>query len=374
MMMKARQVDRTNNSSRFRAQIGSSVLADPPSHFTVEKSLSEELLKLSFKDRSAIEEEIHGVSCGAAEETPELIERSLLEFDSELFARKESDPKKHLLRNVVSISSFETNAAAATAYGSKPPGSNCYLNNPEVRLRFLRCECFVVKKAVDRFVNFLDFTSELFGDFVAERPIQVSDFNTKKEELALRNSRHQYLPFRDRSGRRVMVGVGACGLDLDYVLKSKIIMYLHWVVSEDVETQRKGFVMLSWPFSEEEDSKTSWEKSIRPGMKNKLRIYHEKITKSMPVRLTSIQQCYKDTPFNRALSVLYFFGLDSHCRSIYKVHYGTLCSLFREISKSDPTISLQRILTMFIHHMYTDEPFLFSQFTKGNQPSFVILY
>ena len=328
MMMKTRQVDRTNNSSRFLAQ-RSSILADPPSHFTVEKSLSEELLKLSFKDRSAIEEEIHGVSCGAAEETPELLERSLLEFDSELIARKESDPKKYLLRNVISISSFETN------------GSNCYLNNPEVRLRFLRCECFVVKKAVERFVNFLVFTSELFGDFVAERPIQVSDFNTKKEELALRNSRHQYLPFRDRSGRRVLVGVGACGYDLGVVLQYKLTLYLHWVVSEDVETQQKGFVMIAWPFSEGEDGKTSWEKSIRPGMKNKLRIYHEKIHKSMPVRLTSIQQCYKDTPFNRALSVLYFFGLDSHCRSIYKVHYGTLLRLlFREISKFDPTVSL----------------------------------
>jgi len=147
--------------------------------------------------------------------------------------------------------------------------------------------------------------------------------------MALQNSRNQYLPFRDRSGRRVMVGVGACAYDLDTVLMFKIIMYLHWVVSEDVETQRKGFVMIAMPFNEGEDSKTSWEKTIRPGMKNKLRIYHEQVIKSMPVRLTSTQQCYKDTPFNRALSALYFFGLDSHCRSIHKVHYGTLCLLIR---------------------------------------------
>ena len=65
-------------------------LPNPPNDFTVEKSLSTELLKLSFEERLAIQEEIHGVRCGATEETTELLHQSLLEFDEKVNARKEA--------------------------------------------------------------------------------------------------------------------------------------------------------------------------------------------------------------------------------------------------------------------------------------------
>ena len=97
----------------------------------------------------------------------------------------------------------------------------------------------MVTKAVQQFVDFLEYTSELFGDFVAERPIRLSDLNTRKEEVTLHNSRNRCLPLRDRSGRRVFVGVGSCDFDLDGFLRFKIIMYLHWVASEDVTTTKE---------------------------------------------------------------------------------------------------------------------------------------
>ena len=46
----------------------------------VDNLLSKELLQLSLKDRTAIQEEIHGVKCLAPEETPELLEASLIEL------------------------------------------------------------------------------------------------------------------------------------------------------------------------------------------------------------------------------------------------------------------------------------------------------
>ena len=173
-------------------------------------------------------------------------------------------------------------------------------------------------------MTFLKFTSELLGDFVAERPIQIFDFDTKKEQIALQNPRLQYLPFRDRSGRRVFVGVGACGFNIDIALRSKIIMYLHWVASEDIETQRKGVVIIEWPFDERHEG-TMWEKSIRPSMKNQVRINIRKDYDSMTIRVASLHLCYSDTPFFRALSALFVYGLDSHHKSICKTHYGTLC-------------------------------------------------
>ena len=292
-----------------------SILPDPPSNFSVETSLADELLKLDFKDRAELQEEIHGVRCGAAEETPEFVERSLSEFDAELNARREQTPTNNVLRNVVPISSLDEEAAKAAK-------SKCYLNDPDVRLRFLRCDLFVVEKAVARLITFLEFTSDLFGDFVAERPIRISDFNSK-EEIALQNSRVQYLPFRDRSGRRVLASVGTSNFDLDVNLRFKILMYLHWVVSEDVETQRKGVVIITWIFDEAENK--TWEKTLRPAMKNGIRPVHSKHFASLPVRLASLQHYYvHDTLFFRSMAALYVFHVEAECRKLYKSHFGKL--------------------------------------------------
>jgi hypothetical protein len=342
----------------------------PPPNTTVEDDLSSALMKLSMNHRSAMEEEIHGVSCFTpfGEETSELIAKSLYEFDIELLKVKKqrrrrgrtNNNKRHndkfstandiadVLRNTIWISGsrgsgggsdsgsgvvgsrsgghsrdhhdcddhtntrrqdrdahnytpvpkkrlktmegrFDNGIAVgevvdgATSFwrthqegeqgeqgrqgrrggggGSRipftststssstiptfsprtppPPPSNnnltedCYLNDPNIRLRFLRSEFFDSQKAVERFVLYLEFIQELFGNFVAERPISVNDFNDtnttnnnsndnlkkstkiKKEKSqkrkdieqesstemkALLNSRLQYLPFRDRSG------------------------------------------------------------------------------------------------------------------------------------------------------------------------------
>ena len=350
-------------------------LQDPPSHFSIDNSLSNELLKLSFQDRVAVEEEIHGVRCLAPDETLDLLERSLLEFDGHLMALKrryiiggdsygdgqartntstntetinddgneiynaEYNHKNHnteynhkqLLRNIRSTSTPDNNnnhvgLFQQQEYQQQQQQQNyCYLNDPFVRLRFLRCECFNAFKAVQRMIHFLELTSELFGDYVADRPIRLSDFNTRQEEVALRNSRNQYLPFRDRSGRRVFVGVGSCDLDLDPDLRYKIITFLHWVTAaeDDIETQQKGVVIVAWPSNEDgENSKRSWEQSIRPKFNQRLRYLQRKEEKAKPLRVTSQQVYLKDTPFFRAMSTLYYIGMNSDHRLIFKAHYG----------------------------------------------------
>jgi len=300
-----------------------SLLPDPPSNFTIESSLANELLKLSFKDRNELEEEMHGVHCGAAKESPEFLEHSLSEFDLELNARKEKVANSVLLRNVIHISSLDEAAA-------KSAKLKCYLNDPDIRLRFLRCERFDVQKAVQRLVNFLDFSSEIYGDFVANRPISISDFNSK-EETALQNSRCQYLPFRDRSGRRVSVGVGTANFDLDIKLRCKINLYLHWVVSEDIETQRKGIVLVAWIFDEREDK--TWQKTIRPAMKKSLASLHGKEFNSIPLRIASLKHFYlQDTAFFRSMATLYFFHLSTLHRKYYKNYFGNHTELLYKLS------------------------------------------
>jgi len=290
-------------------------LPDPPPNFCVRTNLSNELLKLSFKTRLEIENELHGVGCRAVNESPELVELALTEFDCQVNDRKESDPSIRVLRNIVRISPVTR--------------SKCYVNDPDIRLRFLRCERFIVEKAVQRFIDFLEFMTELFGDFVAERPVRISDFK-KKEVEALMQSRNQYLPFRDRSGRRVLVGVGNCNFHMEPILRYKIFMYLHWAVSEDVETQIKGVVILCWAFDEKNDG--TWENNIRPNMSADLRSYHKQQNNSIPVRVVSWQHYFRDTPYYRFLARLYVYNVDDRYRSVYKVHFGSKIELNYKLS------------------------------------------
>lgn len=322
---------------------------DPPTHFRVENSLAKELNKLSTEDRLAIQEEIHGVRCGATDETSDLLKESLQDFDDKINALKEqaeANPKddgqnvRILLRNIIRTNRLPT-AAANTSTDILPEGvkscdtserpelnccfpKNCYLNDDNVRLRFLRCECFNVDKAVQRLVNFLEYCTEIFGRYICERKMRLSDFNTREEELGLRTSRSQYLPFRDRSGRRVLASVGACNFHIPLKTRLKIRIFQHWVASEDVETQRKGIVIVMWPFDEDERSESSWEKTIRPYLCKRTGEYQKLNNRAMPVRVASQQMYYKDTPIFHMISALYvFYALTSDRRAIYNAHFGT---------------------------------------------------
>jgi len=286
----------------------------PPEEFSPEEVLAEELRKLTFTERAEIEEEVHGVRCGAAEETPELIQRSLREFDTILNSRKESEPDNHLLRNVVRTSLLDETEAKAAA-------SKCYLNDPDVRLRFLRCETFLVREAVQRFIKFLEFSRELFGDYIADRPMRLSDF-TREEAKILQNSRTQPLPFRDRSGRRVFVSVGGCNFDLSLQLRYKIMMYMHWVVSEDIETQRKGYVAVVWMFDEDERPNTFqklWQK-----LRKKHKTFDTAYNGSRPTRLCSFHFFVpQNSPFLRTMANIYSFTKRPEERKRFKPFFGT---------------------------------------------------
>ena len=70
----------------------------------------------------------------------------------------------------------------------------------------MRCELFNVHKAAERFVRYLDFVAEVYGEYALQRPICMSDFN--REEMSfLREGKFQLLPYRDRSGRRIVAQV-----------------------------------------------------------------------------------------------------------------------------------------------------------------------
>jgi hypothetical protein len=176
---------------------------------TADSLFAKALTNLSFNDRTAIEDEIHGVSCMAIEETPDLLEHSLIDFELELHKispKPAYDKAQELL--LASTSSSHLFSVQKSSLSRC-----CYINKKTFRLRFLRCELFNVRKAAERFIRYLDFVAKVYGDYALQRPIRMSDFSSE-EMLFLREGKTQILPYVDRSGRRIIVFPSTNQLDV----------------------------------------------------------------------------------------------------------------------------------------------------------------
>ena len=153
---------------------------------TIDGILSKEMQNVTLQSRLKVQEEVHGISTVCPEENPEMVAHSLYTM------------QQHLDRNPFK-----------PIYDKLSPRS--YIYDRDFRLRFLRCDLFDAKKAAQRLVNFTDIMEEYYGIEVLERPLLMSDLLTKtgtmgKDILAcLKSGVIQLLPFRDRSGRPILV-------------------------------------------------------------------------------------------------------------------------------------------------------------------------
>lgn len=155
----------------------------------VDSMLSEQLNNMSFCDRNQILEEVHGVRNLAVVESPPMVNRALWMLEQE-------------------IGKIQNKAAYNQA---KYVLRSSFVDDPEFRLRCLRAALFDVKEAARKLTSYLDLCLDYFGPDALTRPIRASDLGSDGLEL-LRSGETQLLPFRDRSGRRVMAVVGEAGL------------------------------------------------------------------------------------------------------------------------------------------------------------------
>lgn len=258
----------------------------------VESLLSAELMRMSIKYKNEIDEEIHGVRCLAPEETPQFLNMSL-----------------HQL--AMMLNSLPDEISKAFRQSQEFP--NTYVNTVDFRLRFLRCELFDAEKAALRIAYFLNLCLEYFGVYALQRAIRLSDF--KKNELkSLRKGRAQFLPFRDRSGRRVAaVFPGKEMSSIPEKIKTKIMMYIGWTAGDDVDTQRRGIVVLAW-FDK------AFDMSDYP-LSNK-----HKLKDLTTVRSCAVHMCSPDSPvfrFIRACATM----RAGHNRMKMRIHIGNTVEL-----------------------------------------------
>lgn len=272
----------------------------PEESLSISQLLSLELMKLSFTDRSAIDEEIHGVRCLAIEETPELIQKALHDFQTEL-DKMAPDQKP----------TYEK--CRIMQHGEE--GGSCYaLHDRNFRLRFLRAELFDAKKATLRFTRYLDFVQEYWGlSIAAKRLVRLSDFS--KEEIKVhRKGYFQTLPFRDRSGRRVITCLGGLTPDINPELRMKALFYLTDVLTRnDVESQKVGVLAITeaycWSTPEVGSDKRSNTSFSFANPQESLHIWKQYF-EAIPVRIVAIHNCWPDHPaFQMIAKLLTVYGL-----------------------------------------------------------------
>ena len=168
----------------------------------VDNILNREIMQLSLQARNDIQEEIHGVKCLAPLETPEFLKRSISELDAQL---NKMIILSSASTSIPSISSANNNNKNNALFLVKNLGSRSYANSAEFKLRFLRCKLFDIPQAASSLCGYLDRIHSLFGEIALERELNLYQDFTKEELREFRKGYYQLLPFRDRSGRRILI-------------------------------------------------------------------------------------------------------------------------------------------------------------------------
>ena len=292
----------------------------------IDNLLWKDLHNLSLQDRNAVIEEIHGVQTIAPKETPAMVSSALREFAMHI---------EHM--------PYEQKTAYLRSQELYP---NSYINDSDFRLRFLRCELFDASKAATRMVDFLDMVADLFGDYVLKRPIQITDFSWE-EMQCLRRGYFQLLPYRDRSGRRIFATVGGMATDFPLTIRVskddayvfffsffvllltfissriqthsntqfKILIYLLFAASEDVESQRMGIASIVLPGVKFEAQKESSQLPLDRIMMTK-RVYG-----LLPIRTSAIHFCLPNSPYVNIFRTAIFLTMPQ-LRQRMKFHSG----------------------------------------------------
>lgn len=274
----------------------------------VDIMLSRELTGLSVKERIDIQEEIHGVRTPPPEETLDLIETGLAEMERAL---TEMDPSQKQM--YLHMQEQRTQNAL-------------YIDAADFRLQFLRCEQWNAKKAAKRFAAFLQVAVDNFGYYALERPILISDF-TDKEMKQLRKGEIQLLPFRDRSGRRIVAMVSNIGLGMDPTAKVKFCLYMAQVMNQDLESQQKGFVLVMFS-GDHAGFKLPNEGDDRAA---------KQLQESFPIRYSALHGCFPDTPVFRIMQAIQTLASSKDHRLRLRFHVGrSLENRYRLLSYGIP--------------------------------------
>jgi hypothetical protein len=222
----------------------------------VDKLLLDELRGLSVVDRGMVQEEIHGVSTCAVSEDEEKIGMGLEGLEKEIRAiRREvlmSPDSESRIGNTYNEAIWTYldagdlgHSASAINLNSRTRLWNSYIFHREFRLKFLRADLYDVQKAAHRYLRCIESLLKYYGRYALQRPLTYEDLGKECQD-ALKFGYAQILPSRDRAGRLVVVCQASMskaeGHSMAMVVK--LSMYIFFIVSEDIETQKRGAIFI----------------------------------------------------------------------------------------------------------------------------------
>jgi len=235
---------------------------------------------------------------------------------------------------------------------------------------------FNAKKAAIRLAKYLELAYELYGEEALRRPLRIDDLNSK-EEIEVMNAGHtQLLPFRDRSGRRILAIHGDLSSSTTSLLSRsalskgpamKVLLYLWSTLMEDVDAQRKGLVLVFWPRHVDrhitqshlqQDEATNTTMRTKKKNKNTKRMKRKtnefkynnsnaesalvpdadsssmgkRFFEAIPIRMCSFHFCLPDTPFFRMIRHIFLLILGENYRTRVKAHQGESKSKSHSVS------------------------------------------
>eukprot|EP00934_Nitzschia_sp_Nitz4_P006197 Nitzschia sp. Nitz4//scaffold91_size79674//38160//39190//NITZ4_005369-RA/size79674-processed-gene-0.37-mRNA-1//1//CDS//3329560106//6187//frame0 len=194
------------------------------STLSTQRILSDALNALTIQERDQLFHDVHGVAENSqVEETPSFLMQQLNEFQRELDLIKETGVNPHL-----------------AAFGLAHQMNQRFVNDPALQLSFLRSRRWDCKKAVADFLGHLDFKLTYFGASKLTKTLGIEDLQ-QQDLKSLKEGFLQLLPYRDRSGRAVLVWINN---GQTYETAESVVRHIAVLLPLDEETQRNGIVLI----------------------------------------------------------------------------------------------------------------------------------
>lgn len=257
----------------------------------IDSYIANALSDLSMKERDTVYHEMHGVDDDIVE-TDEFIFQKLNALHVEIETIKDRHSKAHAYKMAESI-------------------SNEYVQDPILRLKFLRGEKFNVKKSAVRVINFFDFKLGLFGKEKLCKDITIDDLD--RDDLAtLKSGFMQIFPVRDRAGRAVFCLLPSYQTYKTAENMTRVMYYIVMSTLDDEDTQKKGITVIVYNVGKVEKEKFDHRTFAQGG----------RLMMSLPGRLCALHHCFNHSSFRFIINItLHFFPANVRARA--KMHYGT---------------------------------------------------
>ena len=297
--------------------------AKAPSTQEADALIAKELNELSSQERVRVQEQLHGVcELDVVEEDPDIVEKRLSQMEDELQRiRKKSAYERALFL------------------------SRSYVYDRDFRLMFLHANDFHPRLAAQRMVIFFELKLELFGIDKLVRRIMLDDLNEKDKDV-IREGTICVLPKKDQAGRTVLCYYGGGNMFSQvrsYCVcsfgplrtesgrkqiaspffspaKARAAFYLNMVALEDIQAQRKGFVLVMYDFT--------FDMETLPKDVLKVLLQAGYFTKALPRKLSGIHFC-STIPglLDPIISIVQLVFLSRDSRMRFRAHFGTQMKL-----------------------------------------------